>query len=147
MDQEWVRVMESRMVRVEESIKGLAPVVMVRDMIEPLQRDVQKIAHSVQELTESDLELKELHKALMVERAHQEEAKHRLEIQALQEKLAEQRAAAADAEAQRKEAEKRRGAIVFVKEKAHPLAAFLLALAALLGVLWGLAVWFAAHYR
>jgi hypothetical protein len=132
--------MEARMVRAEEAIKGLAPVVMVRDMIEPLQRDVQKIAHSVQQLTESDIELKQMHKALMVDRARQEEERHKLEIQSLQEDLEEARLARADSE-------KKRGTIVFITQKAQPITSFIIALGVIAGLVYGFILWFQQHFK
>lgn len=132
------------MVRIEEAVTHLAPVVMLRDMIEPVQRDLLNIANSVQELTKSDLELKELHKALMVERAQQEEARHKLEIQRLQEELAEQRAEQA-------EAHKRRGFVAWITLRAHPVAQFIAVLvgvgATLAGAVYGLLAWLQAHYK
>ena len=135
------------MVRIEEAVTHLAPVVMLRDMIEPLQRDLLQIANSVQELTRSDLELKELHKALMVERAKQEEARHRVEIEKLQEELAAQRAHTEQSRREHQEDRKQRGVLVWISKKAHPVVQFFIALAVALGLIYGFALWLQAHYR
>jgi hypothetical protein len=145
--EKWMRLMEARMARVEESIKGLAPVVMLRDMIDPLQRDLLKIANSVQQLTNSDLELKALHKQLMVERAEQEETRHKLELARLQEQLAEQRRLREEARDEHEADRRERGVLVWITKKAHPLVQFFVALAVAGGLAYGLLKWLQANIK
>lgn len=136
MDERWAREMETRMVRVETEIKTFAPVAMVREMIEPLQDGVKELTYSVKELTASDLELKELHKGLMVERAKQEQEKHEKELESKQ------------AEIELLKAQKAKtGTLVFITQKAQPVTSFIIAVAAIVGIFYGFFLWWSEHFK
>lgn len=135
MDERWAREMETRMVRVETEIKTLAPVPLVREMVENVQKDIRELTYTVKELTSSDLELKDMHKALMVDRARQEQEKHEKELESK------------EAEIELLKAQKAKtGSIVFITQKAQPIASIIIAAGTIIGLAYGFIWWWGQHF-
>lgn len=147
VNESWCRDVDARMIRLEEQVKALVPITMLRDMLDPLRQDITQMAGTVKELADSDLELKELHKGLMRERSEQEKERHQLELRALEAKVAEEARLRKEAQQEHEASKRDRGLLAWISKKAHPLLQFVIAVGVLLGLLYGFILWFQAHYK